>query len=526
MPSGTKSPPEASDCNTHFLEDTPCQTTKEGSISQQPVENTTSNRTRRPKRTSRSQQFTSTDIQRSDQDNTMQPFTPPRAILHNGERPASIPMNASLSAAMTAKGKKKGNGSQSNGHAVSSSPANRKGRTPRTEPSKHSMTMTPARPSAPPIQAYAGPTFHASPAPSSLPIPRFFAKSLASAEKPSSPGVVAQDHSSQSSSTKSEDSPTMSHSLKMVEDPTKDASPLDIFFKADREEKARRLLDASQGSENVNVGGGRSSNGYIHTQTPSEPIPNPFNCVARTVMDSPSSKTSLIGKDVKETYKIDNPAMTQGQHPTTHRSKTLPSVMTTYSETDEQRQAKTLALKRLLMSPKPQLPPSSSVNANIKTSPSPHPEKFFDTSVSLSKSALNDATPYKVPHDTQQRANFPIKQFTPNTATRPSERRTSSSYLRREFTRENLNITMEVPTTPTPYRSRNLPNQAISSNDLHAQLNRHIPLSTNACPPFKAQADIRSKPASNNGNIEMEDALRKILKLDVVGVEGATGVRS
>ena len=77
----------------------------------------------------------------------------------------------------------------------------------------------------PSTAAYAGPTFHASPAPSALPIPSFYSRSV-----PESPGMKIMKEASQSPP----DAPPSSKTQVQREE-----SPLDFFFKADREEKAR-----------------------------------------------------------------------------------------------------------------------------------------------------------------------------------------------------------------------------------------------------------------------------------------------
>nr|POE65232.1 hypothetical protein CFP56_34899 [Quercus suber] len=85
-------------------------------------------------------------------------------------------------------------------------------------------------------QAYAGPTFQASPAPSSLPVPRFFSKSASVPNAAVPPGghqrMQSQSAVSEQSSPESDD---------VVLAPARDAnhSPLDLFFKADRAERER-----------------------------------------------------------------------------------------------------------------------------------------------------------------------------------------------------------------------------------------------------------------------------------------------
>jgi len=90
--------------------------------------------------------------------------------------------------------------------------------------------------------AFAGATFHASPAPSSLPIPSFLAKAL------DSPGLKENGPVSNEPSPPATDSeaPTPKH-RPLVADIAREESPLDFFFRADRAEKerARRASSAN-----------------------------------------------------------------------------------------------------------------------------------------------------------------------------------------------------------------------------------------------------------------------------------------
>lgn len=91
------------------------------------------------------------------------------------------------------------------------------------------VSVTPSKP------AYAGSTFQASPAPASLPMPKFFSKSVPSANA---------DNGLQSRMEKeargSERPDVDTNNLKPVDSGERGNSPLDLFFRADREEKARK----------------------------------------------------------------------------------------------------------------------------------------------------------------------------------------------------------------------------------------------------------------------------------------------
>ncbi|KAK0623064.1 hypothetical protein B0T14DRAFT_427290 [Immersiella caudata] len=126
----------------------------------------------------------------------------------------------------------------------------RSGNKPRQKQGSTSPAPTKAGRTTPPqsaamksaAAAFAGATFHASPAPSSLPIPSFLAKAL------DSPGLKETGRASQEPSPPPTDSeaPTPKH-RPLVTDIAREESPLDVFFRADRAEKerARRASSAN-----------------------------------------------------------------------------------------------------------------------------------------------------------------------------------------------------------------------------------------------------------------------------------------
>jgi hypothetical protein len=93
----------------------------------------------------------------------------------------------------------------------------------------NNASATPVKPQG----AYAGPTFHASPAPSALPIPKFLSRSVPAKTiaRPPTPPEESSDSSS---------SPVPSPSRPPIAVPSRQQdSPLDMLFKADRAERAR-----------------------------------------------------------------------------------------------------------------------------------------------------------------------------------------------------------------------------------------------------------------------------------------------
>ncbi|KAF1957248.1 hypothetical protein CC80DRAFT_592551 [Byssothecium circinans] len=99
-----------------------------------------------------------------------------------------------------------------------------------TEVGPAHTTSTPAKAQA----AYAGPTFHASPAPSALPIPKFLSKSVPAKTRVGPPTPPPDEEGSDSASP----TPSPSRAPVLASSRHQD-SPLDMLFKADREERAR-----------------------------------------------------------------------------------------------------------------------------------------------------------------------------------------------------------------------------------------------------------------------------------------------
>ncbi|KAJ4353697.1 uncharacterized protein N0V89_005427 [Didymosphaeria variabile] len=103
-----------------------------------------------------------------------------------------------------------------------------------TEVGPGHSAATPAKPQG----AYAGPTFHASPAPSALPIPKFLSKSVPP-KTHSGPPTPPPEEGSESGSSPS---PSPSRGAPIpIPSRSHQNSPLDLLFKADRAEKARNV---------------------------------------------------------------------------------------------------------------------------------------------------------------------------------------------------------------------------------------------------------------------------------------------
>lgn len=113
-----------------------------------------------------------------------------------------------------------------------------------------------------PSKAYAGPGFHASPDASSLPLPKFLSQSVPNVDKTTSlKNMMSETDSSESSPSEDEPSPSKHAAIAKLDRQTREDSPLDIFFRADKESKLRVPQSAlntgrmnSQGNPTVKSG--------------------------------------------------------------------------------------------------------------------------------------------------------------------------------------------------------------------------------------------------------------------------------
>lgn len=399
-----------------------------------------------------------------------------------------------------------------------SSPAPKKSNSPQAK--AQNGHATPVRTAATPAQAYAGPTFHASPAPSALPIPRFFSRSGTPQDKgslsESNGQTTSQVESSEEESTKSEDSPTLRKSLQVRNQLSQEVSPLDIFFQADRQEKARHQLSTSIPPKSDND---RSLSQPPETPKAVKSFGAPLSQTSSHVIGSSMSNISLSEMDASENVKkVGGKEVQHPGHPGTHRSNTSPSIMMSAEDC----KAKSIALKKLLMLPsKPGMPHTLSSESNmvqplpdLYSSPSPQSEG------QVSKNASNEATPTRYnlrsrrtnggsPNQPQSRANQ---------AQQGSRPRPISSRLRREVMNGNPSDTVELPSTPTPTRFFNDRNP---HNNYNVLPNINVPV-----PIVESESNSRTDLDQMKPSVDvrvMEDALRKILKLESPSSNTATG---
>lgn len=158
------------------------------------------------------------------------PTTPPRTPRRQNQ---AAPQNTANSSAPENGSKQKSRNKNRPKNVMTSPAATRKDRKTPPQNGPLSAGMPSARPmNTPSTAAYAGSTFHASPAPSALPIPSFYSKSV-----PESPGLRGlRGLKDNSSASHLATPPSVKTPAKKFQ---REESPLDIFFNADRAEKER-----------------------------------------------------------------------------------------------------------------------------------------------------------------------------------------------------------------------------------------------------------------------------------------------
>ena len=309
----------------------------------------------------------------------------------------------------------------------------------------------PNRANQTPTKAYAGPTFHASPAASSLPMPKFYSKSVPNVDKTKSLKAMMEQEISDTSSG-SEGSPSLDVAKPRQISIAREESPLDIFFRADRRARGgvgsipdagNGILRESHGND-VPSGSPKPSRNHSRHSTAGDVFP--------LEMDGVSSEFSSSAPSLQET-----------------RISKDPSPVNSHSDHDireEQRKAQTIALKKLLYSPRPQPSPTNSIGQR--------------------------------PPSSKLRKEIPLPESPECTST------------------------PELPATPTPTRVQQT-NTPLMNNPKTFQ-NGHVSPSHSIISSEKSsQSHFNAFAHATSNTKSIENDLRRILKLNVLGDDGVTG---
>ena len=445
----------------------------------------------------------------SEMNNPVPPTTPPRTPRRENQYQTQPP-NPTNSAAPE-NGSKQKSRNKNRPKNVMTSPAvtrNDRNTPPLTGAQSAGMPSSSVKPiNTPSTAAYAGPTFHASPAPSALPIPSFYSKSV-----PESPGVKGLKTLKDNSS--SGESPTPPAAAPSNNQFQREESPLDVFFKADREEKARARSASSTHAAATTAGPFQPPSGSPRTsQTP--PATNSQN----RARQSQANRVSASGMFAMELDGPSGSGIPYGPAFSTPYSERINAAKSTNvpsrsleqtSQNSQQSIDRSEALKAYLFSGQ-SLPAAAPVKPQSVpgTAPVLTPNKstsYLNTTVAEGGLRNNVFPPRS------QQSNYPYahdNKFSNNVA-RTSGR---ASGLRQE-------VTPTGTPTKTPDRSSSYAHSPTSSRifgnaSSDANVFTDSFTSHGASPATGSSNDVLS---SRSADLQgMEDSLRKILKLDSGG---------
>lgn len=363
-------------------------------------------------------------------------------------------------------------------------------------PNGHRHTSSQPSNTAPQVNgsaAYAGPTFHASPAPSALPIPSFFSKSFP--ESDLAPTLETDsDNADMDADMETTPSKPRARPQPMGDEPR--GTPLDFLFKAAVQAKAKNTNSNSLDSPEPTT---RPRSPYTDSKIlPSKPDSAQSGVFPFEMETSNYARSSQIGPSFAPSYQDRMNALRPSSSPSQSPDMT-----------EEQRRIKTAELKQLLLNPRPQKPPAS-------VSPPCGQAENYGPRPNINSTVPHYATPTRTasgPPVTFSQG-YPIQQQPmPNSAGRPSVPYPYVNGPQQYRSNTHSPLRREVPTThphhsvgssPSPYRGRygaNMPDQQPDFVSPQSQDN-------------SAAFSMPTDSPSNSDTKKMEDDLRRILKLD------------
>ena len=454
------------------------------------------------------------------------PATPPRTY---STEPSSTKRDKTRSEPVQVSTKKKdGNKTQNNRQKAQQRPSQSGTPSQTVRP----QTLNAGYVSETPSKAYAGPTFHASPAASSLPMPKFFSKSVPNVDKttslknmmePDAPEVVSTD----------EESPSSGHAKLEGDRQAREESPLDIFFQADRQAKGR-----------ANANSTSHLNGNFRGLSPFDslrPDASPPRLTPRHHSRHPTDSSSggvfnlEMGSPPAQEHA---PLSSKTPQPAYNRSVSASSAEKTDDQIrEERRQESTLALKRMLLVPGAHR--SEVANPDVRPeignlgSPSPK-DRQSRKSPTRNPSGNASPAPALVSESTRMQREAALRALAqkkiPTSNTYMSQNARTPT-IRKEMASPSPSNDFDTERTPKP---ANLGDSPPSAHTRSQTKNRQTPLEGNGFPihglrnlTINSNPQHKVTPSGHSPTtVAIENDLRRILKMDLLGSDGASGVQS
>lgn len=358
-------------------------------------------------------------------------------------------------------------------------------------------------------QAYAGPTFQASPAPSSLPVPKFFSRSV--------PNVAApQSFEARMASEKVQDSEQSSPESATATPPPRASqqSPLDIFFNADRAEREKR-----------------PSGSRLSPEAAARPPP----------ATEPRNSFQQSGKSIflRELDGDDGPMISPKTVPPRDRlsqpfkSSSLPGTTNLETDSESERDAFTKNLKDLLLNNVNGTPPQNSVSrSNLRPHTASRPsEGTFETPSPFQRSISGPSTPApSTDHQNHYSLHYGNRNLSPLFKAARSGTPPRPSGLRQQELASDISPRAKLPPEQIPQIDPNSFSRTYLDNTIRNsqptlppnlpvnvhQTNSSIPVSQQGVQASGASPRSASGGGTSNDIKTMEDDLRRMLKLNVL----------
>jgi hypothetical protein len=428
----------------------------------------------------------SRDIASDNMNYSAQPTTPPRTPRRNNQ-PQNVPNSSVRENGSKQKSRNKRNKPQN----VTASPAVkvRDRVTPPPAGTQSGGLSSAAKPiNTPSVAMFAGATFHASPAPSALPIPSFYSKSV-----PESPGLK-EPRSFKETSLSEAESPTPPVTRFSNDNVHREESPLDFFFRADREEKERARSASSLNPALKSTGPFPPPDNHRNAQTP------PALGSQRRPSHLHRTSTSGSGMFAMELDGPQSPGAPLGPAFSTPYAERINAAKNNRPLEDAQNALeRSEALKAYLFSDHPVSPPANTSTTTLEPSP------MAPTSI---YSPNNQRTPALASHSQQN--NFSYAQDRRGTQYANASARTSG--LRQE-------VTPKKTPSLTPNR-----NTHFAASPIHHQIYGNVMnsnpsnfMSNSTAHAASPSPSLSYGVSSGNKTTDiqgMENTLRKILKLE------------
>ncbi|KAL4974311.1 hypothetical protein BDW66DRAFT_89886 [Aspergillus desertorum] len=424
------------------------------------------------------------------------PSSPPKAV---SPREAATDSSSAITFS-----KKKGNRSAKKPRDASrTSPVNKPGHRHTSSQSTNNFATSHVKDTH-----YAGPTFHASPAPSALPIPSFFSKSFP--ESDLAP-AFEQDSDNLDVGDDLQNTPSKPKSRPLPHE-ERESTPLDFLFKAAVEAKMSRPQRSPDRSPRF-----RSPQTDVKAMQHRK-LNNDNAGMFHLEMGAPDLNQPQIGPSFAPSYKDRMNAL---------RSASSPSP--NLQDLDEnERKAKTEALKSLLLNPRPQRPSLMSQSHHDQFNQKPE-RPVLSPMVPHFATPLRTSSgpPVMTPNDDLLGKGSSCSKVGP----RPDTDDIHLNTLQRQYLQGSTNLGNGVLAS-NPGNAPSTPRQACGSPSRVYPLKMpapqqdfscHSALDSKSC-NFRTPAANASSPVVDTK--KMEDDLRRILKLDVNPSIPSSGIQS